>query len=1037
MQRYKNIRKGLIVTLFILITITIICFWYGVLEAGIIDAIFIAIICIAFISIHTKIHKVETIVNNEKKFPVASRLVYKRHNIVSTYEETLIKNKFLRNKYYKLNRIIHSVNRSYKHVKSIETKYPEAFSYICTCNEVRCPFDFIDELIKCEKSLKNVRRQQKKYDRIREISESCPECILFYCQSSGIPCSSQQFLQHSFYPFYWKLSDIYNKVKFTAKEINKLKDNIHYNVNDANLVQWFLKTKYPAAWNRYIPISYKYDTTNIVNTILNIEAQIEKENTWDILKREYPLGFQCYEMRYGPIRETGEKIEDLRNTIISLQKECQLTKLKVFELRQKYPLSYTNYVFHKTHNCNCDFMDNWALISYLFQQQGSFSELEKILARVEDIKKNFPHAYYSLYGYETMSLDKETAETIIRNINNISAEENNRSRIIAQARSIKKEYKHGCCEYLETINNDSGIKEIDPDLDMAKAIISDKQKIISLQTEYDKLYSRVSILAASCPDAIKEKYPCLSKSIEDFKKILEDEQDIRYRQSALDYSRKIDTIIKDNPDGYRLYCNEHTAFDYNITKDKGSIYELEKMYCECNKEQTQDFFQFASLILFGQASSDPINWSGLAVRMVYPHLEDFKRFPDNIKRANIIISSYPDAFCKLYPDYTASYSEVIDIISKEESIIKAQNSIDLDKAWAPFCHSYSNGVRLFKRENQQDIKPNPSNITIVKDLDGLFKDVMSLAKNSPDGFKTVLGYDDRSLVRMTSLQLRQILTKKGQIENSQNEINAEKERKFDYLRTLKSNYPHGYMMFCEKHAIQPTPSLESYNVIMGHDVDIVAYEKKYEDKERVLREEREKRETERKRIEEEQRVLNLLASRRKPEADKIIQYLERRIIGPKFFYHFTNRKNIASIKRHGGLFSWYYLETHGIALNNDEEYNLSRRLDCIHNLEDYVHLSFCDDHPMKYRREEKGDDMVLLKISLEVATFETTAFSNMNATDNNESHGIEFSDLEKVNFMAVYAHNLKGTSPYFKPHQAEVLVKTHVPLKYILNINEF
>lgn len=61
--------------------------------------------------------------------------------------------------------------------------------------------------------------------------------------------------------------------------------------------------------------------------------------------------------------------------------------------------------------------------------------------------------------------------------------------------------------------------------------------------------------------------------------------------------------------------------------------------------------------------------------------------------------------------------------------------------------------------------------------------------------------------------------------------------------------------------------------------------------------------------------------------------------------------------------------------------DLSRALDEYFGLEDYVRLSFCSDHPMKYKLRNTNPQ--ILKVSIEVATFEDTLFSDINAASKN------------------------------------------------------
>ena len=116
---------------------------------------------------------------------------------------------------------------------------------------------------------------------------------------------------------------------------------------------------------------------------------------------------------------------------------------------------------------------------------------------------------------------------------------------------------------------------------------------------------------------------------------------------------------------------------------------------------------------------------------------------------------------------------------------------------------------------------------------------------------------------------------------------------------------------------------------------------------------------------------------------------------------------------------------------------MSRKLDRDKRLADYVRLSFCPSHPMAYRLEQEGEDLVVLKISTDVAVLAETRFSDMNAADSLSSCAKGYAGLQKVDIDATQQQYLSNTDPLFKYMQAEVLVKTHIPAKYILNLDEF
>lgn len=209
-------------------------------------------------------------------------------------------------------------------------------------------------------------------------------------------------------------------------------------------------------------------------------------------------------------------------------------------------------------------------------------------------------------------------------------------------------------------------------------------------------------------------------------------------------------------------------------------------------------------------------------------------------------------------------------------------------------------------------------------------------------------------------------------------------------------------------------------------------------KERREREEKENRE----RREKERELERLTAPTKRLKNDKKeIEDLfsQNNIV---HLYHFTDESNLKSIKEHGGLLSWYYCAQHNIDIpiaGGDES---SRSLDKRYGLEDYVRLSFCADHPMAYHVKKRAikkramASLVLLEIKIDVAYFAETQFSDMNATDNAHSIGTDANFIKnKINFSATKRRFLRADDLDFKSHQAEVLVKTFIPIEYITNID--
>lgn len=211
-------------------------------------------------------------------------------------------------------------------------------------------------------------------------------------------------------------------------------------------------------------------------------------------------------------------------------------------------------------------------------------------------------------------------------------------------------------------------------------------------------------------------------------------------------------------------------------------------------------------------------------------------------------------------------------------------------------------------------------------------------------------------------------------------------------------------------------------------------EKERQERERQAREYEEKlaREEEARRLEIER--LTTSVTRTKEDANRILQYL--RMKGITRFYHFTDRQNLIRIKQFGGLYSWYYCEQNGIEIPNPGGDYDSRRYDTGHGLQDYVRLSFCDDHPMAWRKHKEGSSLVLLYIDIDVATFEDTLFTDRNAASSSFACGKSYDDLMKVNIQATQrSYVSRSEGEIFFQHQAECMIKTFIPLKYISNID--
>lgn len=171
----------------------------------------------------------------------------------------------------------------------------------------------------------------------------------------------------------------------------------------------------------------------------------------------------------------------------------------------------------------------------------------------------------------------------------------------------------------------------------------------------------------------------------------------------------------------------------------------------------------------------------------------------------------------------------------------------------------------------------------------------------------------------------------------------------------------------------------------------------------------------------------------KQDSSEIIKHLKD--CGVDCFYHFTEIDKIDSIIKHGGLLSYKRCLDEGIVLPLREDMALSRDADAKLGLEDYARVSFSKHLPKIDIRKREGADLVMLRISLDVALFEETLFTDIEATHPQMRYGKTLGDLKNVNTRIALCDGFLTNEQEFLQQQAEVLIKGIIPLKYILNID--
>jgi hypothetical protein len=154
-------------------------------------------------------------------------------------------------------------------------------------------------------------------------------------------------------------------------------------------------------------------------------------------------------------------------------------------------------------------------------------------------------------------------------------------------------------------------------------------------------------------------------------------------------------------------------------------------------------------------------------------------------------------------------------------------------------------------------------------------------------------------------------------------------------------------------------------------------------------------------------------------------------------YHFTDRANLQSIKRHGALYSWHYCVSNDIEIPMPGGDDLSRSLDRRYNLQNFVRISFTRNHPMMYiaLNQNRINNPVILEIDPEVVLWKNAKYANKNATRNDVSIGSEIDDFKKIRFDIVKLNKHFDLDDADKPYfQAEILILEKIPVEFIKNM---
>jgi ssDNA thymidine ADP-ribosyltransferase, DarT len=157
-------------------------------------------------------------------------------------------------------------------------------------------------------------------------------------------------------------------------------------------------------------------------------------------------------------------------------------------------------------------------------------------------------------------------------------------------------------------------------------------------------------------------------------------------------------------------------------------------------------------------------------------------------------------------------------------------------------------------------------------------------------------------------------------------------------------------------------------------------------------------------------------------------------------YHFTDRRNLVSIRAQGGLHPLSDLVKRGVNIPAPGGNQWSRDADELKDMNRYVHLCFRGNHPMEFLARQDGriGDSIFLEIHPSVMQYAGVMFT----PDVSNKAGVQAIPIaqaaELIDFEVLYTRTdwsdqaiqqrLKQVEKY------EVLVPCHIPLTHIRNI---
>lgn len=169
--------------------------------------------------------------------------------------------------------------------------------------------------------------------------------------------------------------------------------------------------------------------------------------------------------------------------------------------------------------------------------------------------------------------------------------------------------------------------------------------------------------------------------------------------------------------------------------------------------------------------------------------------------------------------------------------------------------------------------------------------------------------------------------------------------------------------------------------------------------------------------------------------EKFIDILEQKNWA---FYHFTDDRNIASIREHG-LLSTSTLKKRGMdTVTGGNQWSLEA--DKLKGMDVYVHLCFFKDHPMEFKARKEGRIEQSRFLAIKPAILRTAGALISKDVSNkaNASYGDPSEYIEQIDLEVIYTRTDwkdKTIQERLKDaKKCEILIPDHVPSEFIKNL---